>query len=278
MKELIKSPLNFSGNKFKLLSQLLPLFPKHISTFVDVFGGSFTVGQNIDCDKIIYNELDSRIFNLVKYISTCDYNDEKKQLDKLIDQYQLGKNTKEEYVKLRTDYNTTQDSRLLFLLSCFSFNYQIRFNSKGEFNMPCGNRGFSKNMDEWFRKSNELCEGKVIKFMNNSFNELIYTNNEDGLFLYCDPPYLQTIATYTENGAWNLDKEYEMYKFLDDLNEKGIKFGLSNTMWYHNEENLVLKEWSKKYKVVELEFNYTNNNRHKKDNDEKTVEVYICNY
>lgn len=63
-----------------------------------------------------------------------------------------------------------------------------------------------------------------------------------------------------------------MYKFLDDLNEKGIKFGLSNTMWYHNEENLVLKkEWSKKYNVVELDFNYTNNNRYKKDNDEKTV-------
>ena len=278
MKELIKSPLNFSGNKFKLLPQLLPLFPKNISTFVDVFDGSFTIGQNIDCDKIIYNELDSRIFNLVQYISTCDYNEEKIVLNGLIDQYQLGKNTKEEYVKLRIDYNNTQDSRLLFLLSCFSFNYQIRFNSKGEFNMPCGNRGFSKNMDEWFRKSNELCKNKDIKFINNSFNELIYTNKDDNLFFYCDPPYLQTIATYTENGAWNLDKEYEMYKLLDDLNEKGIKFGLSNTMWYHNEENLVLKEWSKKYKVVELDFNYTNNNRHKKDNDEKTVEVYICNY
>ena len=75
MKELIKSPLNFSGNKFKLLPQLLPLFPKDISTFVDVFGGSFTVGQNIECENIIYNELDSRIFNLVKYISTCDYNE-----------------------------------------------------------------------------------------------------------------------------------------------------------------------------------------------------------
>ena len=278
MKELIKSPLNFSGNKFKLLPQLLPLFPTNISTFVDVFGGSFTVGQNIECENIIYNELDTRIFNLVKYISTCDYQEEKKVLYKLIQEYNLGKNTKDEYLKLRTDYNDTQDTRLLFLLSCFSFNYQIRFNSKGEFNMPCGNRGFSKNMDEWFRKSNELCKTKNIKFMNNNFNDLIYTNKDDNLFFYNDPPYLQTIATYTENGAWNLEKEYEMYRFLDDLNEKGIKFGLSNTMWYHNEENLVLKEWSKKYNVVELDFNYTNNNRHKKDNDEKTVEVYICNY
>ena len=249
MKELIKSPLNFSGNKFKLLPQLLPLFPKEISTFVDVFGGSFTVGQNIGCDNIVYNELDERIFNLVKYISTCDYNEEKKLLDSLIEQYQLGKNTKEEYIKLRTDYNTAQDTRLLFLLSCFSFNYQIRFNSKGEFNMPCGNRGFSKNMDEWFRKSNELCKTKNIEFVNKSFEQLDYDNS----FYYCDPPYLQTIATYTENGAWNLNKDLQMYKFLDELNDKGIKFGLSNTMWYHNKENLALKEWSKKYRVVELD-------------------------
>ena len=274
MKELIKSPLNFSGNKFKLLPQLLPLFPTNISTFVDVFGGSFTVGQNIECENIIYNELDTRIFNLVKYISTCDYQEEKKVLYKLIQEYNLGKNTKDEYLKLRTDYNNTQDTRLLFLLSCFSFNYQIRFNSKGEFNMPCGNRGFSKNMDEWFRKSNELCKTKNIEFVNKSFEQLDYDNS----FYYCDPPYLQTIATYTENGAWNLNKDLQMYKFLDELNDKGIKFGLSNTMWYHNKENLALKEWSKKYRVVELDFNYTNNNRHRKDNDEKTLEVYICNY
>lgn len=37
--ELIKSPLNYVGGKYKLLPQILPLFPAHINTFYDVFGG-----------------------------------------------------------------------------------------------------------------------------------------------------------------------------------------------------------------------------------------------
>ena len=36
--EYIKSPLNYVGGKYKLLPQILPLFPKNIDTFIDLFG------------------------------------------------------------------------------------------------------------------------------------------------------------------------------------------------------------------------------------------------
>lgn len=40
MKEnYIKSPLNYVGGKYKLLNDIIPLFPDKISTFVDFFGG-----------------------------------------------------------------------------------------------------------------------------------------------------------------------------------------------------------------------------------------------
>jgi site-specific DNA-adenine methylase len=35
----IKSPLNYVGGKFKLLPEIIPLFPTSINTFVDLFGG-----------------------------------------------------------------------------------------------------------------------------------------------------------------------------------------------------------------------------------------------
>ena len=35
----IKSPLNYVGGKYKLLNDIIPLFPKGINTFVDVFAG-----------------------------------------------------------------------------------------------------------------------------------------------------------------------------------------------------------------------------------------------
>ena len=35
----IKSPLNYVGGKYKLLPQIVPLFPEKIHTFIDLFGG-----------------------------------------------------------------------------------------------------------------------------------------------------------------------------------------------------------------------------------------------
>ena len=36
----IKSPLNYVGGKYKLLNEIIPLFPNDINTFVDLFGGA----------------------------------------------------------------------------------------------------------------------------------------------------------------------------------------------------------------------------------------------
>lgn len=52
----IKSPLNYVGGKYKLLPQILPLFPKNIDTCIGLFGGGFNVGINVPAKEIIYNE------------------------------------------------------------------------------------------------------------------------------------------------------------------------------------------------------------------------------
>ena len=53
---MIKSPLNYIGGKRKLLPQILPLFPKDIDTFVDLFAGGCNVGVNVDANKVIFND------------------------------------------------------------------------------------------------------------------------------------------------------------------------------------------------------------------------------
>lgn len=275
MNKYIKSPINYSGNKYKLMEQMVQYFPNNIKTFVDVCGGSFTVGLNVQADSIIYNEIDSRIANLVQYLCESDYNIENDKMQEIIKDYSLGKNTKEEYTNLRSAYNNDPTDILLFLLSCFSFNYQIRFNGKGQFNMPCGNRGYSKNMQLNYKLFNQKAKEKQIKFFNKDFKELELSQD---CFVYIDPPYLQTIATYTEGSAWNLDKEYEMYNWLDELYSKGIKWALSNTIKYRGIDNDILNKWSRKYNIHKLDFTYKNNNRWNKDNSLETDEVLITNY
>ena len=43
MNKYIKSPLNYTGGKYKLLDKILPLFPNDINTFVDLFAGGGSV-------------------------------------------------------------------------------------------------------------------------------------------------------------------------------------------------------------------------------------------
>ena len=52
-KKMIQSPLNYTSGKFKLLPQILPLFPKNIDKFFDFFCGGCNVGINVDCNEVI---------------------------------------------------------------------------------------------------------------------------------------------------------------------------------------------------------------------------------
>ena len=70
--ELIKSPLNYTGGKFKLLPQILPLFPEDINTFIDLFGGGCNVGINVKSNKIIYNDIESHVVKIIKFIKIFD--------------------------------------------------------------------------------------------------------------------------------------------------------------------------------------------------------------
>jgi hypothetical protein len=50
--------------------------PKHIGTFVDVMGGAFNVGANIVAtNKLIYNEINDKVFNIIKWLLLNDKKD-----------------------------------------------------------------------------------------------------------------------------------------------------------------------------------------------------------
>ena len=55
-KEPVPSPLNYTGGKFKLLPQLLPLFPQDMDQMVDLFCGGCNVGINAAARRVVYFE------------------------------------------------------------------------------------------------------------------------------------------------------------------------------------------------------------------------------
>jgi DNA adenine methylase Dam len=272
----VKSPLNYTGNKYNLLPQILPLFPTEINTFYDVFGGSGTVGINIEAKEIVYNDTNTYLSELIRFFYECNLEETMQNIHKTIKEFNMGKNRYDEYYVFRNYYNQNKTPLLLFILGCHAFNYDIRFNKEGQFNKAYGNRSYNKNIEKRFIDFNNIAKTKNIKFYNRNFIDIIPKDKND--FVYLDPPYLPTMTSYTENGAWSPDKEQQMYNYIDMLNDNDIKFALSNVLIYHSKDNEMLRNWSKKYNVHMLNHNYNNNNCHRKDNTLVDQEVLITNY
>ncbi len=283
MADYIKSPLNYTGGKYKLLPQILPLFPEKINTFWDMFGGGFNVGINVEANKIIYNELLPELVYMFRYFKYRGIDKLLYETDIVMKKFELNEKNKNGYLELRRDYNESEEPFVnfeteLYVLICHSFCNQIRFNKKGQFNMPFGKRTFNEEMKKNFIRFVKELQRKNITFSLWSATELpILRFGKDDLF-YCDPPYLNSTATYNEQGRWKDEDEIKLLKWLDELDNKGIKFALSNNLKY---ENPYLKQWitenEGRYKVHYLKADYGNCNYQKKDKS-KDCEVLVVNY
>lgn len=276
----IKSPLNYVGGKYKLLSQILPLFPKEIDTFYDLFGGGFNVGINVDAKKHVYNDILKPVVELLWALKKEDRERVLMFIDDYIDQYNLSKTNKEGYLALRERYNETKRNPFMFYtLVAHSFNNQIRFNKKGEFNMPFGmNRSsFNPTLRKRFVEFVDKLHTLDVEFYSKDFREFNTHDFEINDFIYIDTPYLGTVATYNENGGWTEKDERDVHEFLDRLNRKGIKFALSNVFESKGQSNDILKDWAKQYNVHYLDISYGNCNHQRKSKD-PDVEVLVTNY
>ena len=119
-----------------------------------------------------------------------------------------------------------------------------------------------------------------IDFYSEQFDKLNLQNLKKNDFVYCDPPYLITTGSYNDGNRgfkdWKEEEELKLYEVLDNLDKKNVKFALSNVIEHKGKENKLLKEWSKKYRVIYLTSNYSNSSYNKKK--KKSIEVLVVNY
>lgn len=281
-KKFLKSPLNYIGGKYKLLPQLTKYFPKNIDTFVDLFSGGFNVGINVNSKKTICNDINSFIIDLYKELYNQSINDVLHHIENKIIEYGLSKENEDAFKKFRIYYNKTRDPIDLYTLSCYSFNYQFRFNNNKEYNNPFGrNRSqFSDNMKNNLILFTQKLKEMNIEFSSKEFDKLNLEDLNENDFVYCDPPYLITTGSYNDGNRgfkdWKETEETKLYEILDNLDKNNVKFALSNVMEHKGKKNGILKEWSKKYKVIQLTSDYSNSSYN--TTREKSIEVLIVNY
>lgn len=244
---VIKSPLNYTGSKYSIYDEIAKVFPKHISTFVDIMGGAFNVGVNVVANNVIYNEFLPHTFKLISMLLEDNKQEIIDKVKSIIKQYNLQKSDKNSYIRLRDDYNLTKDIYKLFVLHMYCFQNQMRFNSKLEFNTPVGNCSFNESLEERIQLFKPRTQNYLM--FNLSYEELNLSSIDKNSVFYFDPPYFITSATYNDGKrgfiGWDADEETKLLDYITSLHLNGYKFILSNVLYHNDLTNSLLAEWIK---------------------------------
>lgn len=301
---LVASPLNYTGGKFRILPQLSPHFPTRCRTFVDLFCGGFNVGANVVAERVIGRDACVPLIDLLKTLQTTPEENVVQMLRELLAWFGfsdsatrgyaaygcdsntgLGTFNQTPYSRLRTHYATLQKGTpekaiALYALIVHAFNNQIRFNAQGAFNLPVGKRDFNACMERKLRAFVRRLHERAFTFEAGDFRDFDVSPLGIGDFVYADPPYLVTTASYNENGGWTTRDEADLLALLERLHAQGCRFALSNVTEANNRRNDLLCDWIERHadtlRVVEIARDYSNANyRRKAANDAR--EVLILN-
>lgn len=265
-----ESPLNYIGSKARMIPNIKERLPKDLNTFIDAFGGGFNVGINVNAHRIIYNDINHFVLDLVASFKTNDTYQYVLYIKKIIQKFGLEQANAESYIKVRDYYNSLplnkRDPKLLYTVILYGFNQQIRFNGSHEFNNPVGMRWFNDKVLEKMISFSRVIKEKNVTFESKDYSELYYEADKN-TFTYLDPPYMLTTGSYNDGKrgfqGWNAETERKLFAFADKLNSEGKFFLISYVMEHKGKFNITLDSWLRDggYELIKVEAIVGNNRK-----------------
>lgn len=297
---IVRSPFFYVGDKYKLMKQLLPLFPQNIDTYYEPFCGGGSSFLNVKASKYVLGDIDKYMVKLHNMLNAYankpqEFFDRIYQIennyglsasyrqdvvpDELKEQYiktYFAKFNKDGFDRMRCDFNQHKDNiELLYVLLIYGFNRMLRFNSNGDFNLPVGNVDLNQNVIKALEYYFKFCTKNEVLFYTLDFRDFFriwnFKNND---FIYLDPPYLISNSEY--NKLWSEKDEKDLLSILDSLDARNIKFAISNLVEHKGQINTIFEQWAKKHNTYEISSKYIN--YHNNVRTENHREVLVTNY
>lgn len=271
----------YQGTKEKLLPVISEYFPSKRGRFVDAFCGGLSVTLSVD-GSILANDIDAQLIRTYKVMQS--HPNPVHAIKHVMGLYNLDRENKDGYMQLRADYNQGKAKDPLadiqpiegiqhYTLITHSFSNVTRYNRKGEFNATFGRRTFSENTQERIDHFKRRCLESNIEFSSVPYHHLEIRDDD---FVLLDPPYAITAATY--NVGWDDAEEIRFLCWLQDLVERGVKFGLSNVTHHKGRVNEHLLRFIRiNPQLAVLDLNKTYCLDRSGGNNGMTREVYITN-
>ena len=276
MDKTIVPPIKSQGIKTKLVPWIKEILPAQNGRWIEPFMGTGVVGFNLAQKNAVMGDTNPHLIEVYSRIRSGDITsstirnfltEEGKKLSNLGEDF---------YYETRKRFNAYNSPLDFIFLNRAGFNGMIRFNKKGEFNIPfC--RKIKRFSQAYITKISNQVEN--VSYIFNKCNFVFQCQNfqktiaiaDSNDIIYCDPPYIERHADYY-NG-WT-DKEEEI--LFNMLNEHKGKFILST--WHHNKyrENPYIKKFWNKFNIITKEHYYHVGG--KAENRNSMTEALIVNF
>lgn len=200
------------GNKSKIAKDIQEFFPPH-KIYIEPFfgaGGMFFNKPKVDCN--IMNDIDSDVFNLFNVIST-----KKEDLEELFLITPKHQDLLNYWKENQEVEDVRKALRFLFLSNYTYMGKQdtLRLNSRNDVKQLY--KGLQTVNEKMFE----------VQFANMDFRKFLKSVSIEQqeikkTFIYCDPPYLKTVNTYSH--SFNENDSNDLF---DSLKNTGCKFAIS---------------------------------------------------
>lgn len=269
----LKPILKWVGGKRQLLSQIIPLIPKH-NKYIEPFIGGGAVLFDLAPKKAVISDFNSELINLYKVIKTSP-----KELVEVLKTH-ADNNSNDHFYNIRSldreesfkNLSDVEKAARIVYLNKTCFNGLYRVNSLGFFNSPYGKYKNPKICDEeLIYRLSEYFNKNDIKIFCQDYKETL-KEAKKGDFVYLDPPYMpisisSSFTGYTENG-FSYKCQEELRDECVKLKERGVSFIQSNS------DCPEIRELYKDFKIISVEAKRNINS--KGDKRGPVGEVLIC--
>lgn len=266
MKPLVK----YRGGKSKEIPHLIEHIPQYGGRYIEPFFGGGALYFHLEPKKAIINDINSKLIAFYRGVKN-DFENLNKELDEIGKIYKINRKKFEElkqktpeqrvkdnnetlYYEIRDMFNDLVDKKysdalLYFFINKTAYSGMIRYNSKGEFNVPYG-RYANLNTSLVTVAHNRLLSNTEI--YNVDYQEIFKMAEEDD-FMFLDPPYDCIFSDYGnveyKEDGFNEKSHKELADSFRNLKCKALMVIGSTPLTEELYNDLIIDEYGKSYAV-----------------------------
>lgn len=238
--EDMKPILKYPGGKSKEIPQLTKYIPAYKGMYVEPFFGGGAMFFHLEPCKAIINDINTRLMWFYTAVQQ-DFHQLSSELPQIEEIYKSNRRTLEQVAAQHTNIKTQDANEVLYyhlrdmyngnvradyslatlyyFINKTAYSGMIRYNSKGEYNVPYGKyRNFNASLLTE-QHHNLLTRARIF---NVDYREIFnLTRNDD--FMFLDPPYDCVFIDYGNNEHQDGFNEESHRQLAQDFNNLGCR-------------------------------------------------------